>query len=78
VVDLEGSEVASSVAIDGICDMLDEFAQLSVVMFTDHRARGLSLRLAGHDFEATHVTAPRACGGGDRMRRGALRHRSTF
>jgi hypothetical protein len=54
VIDLEGSEVACSVPIDGICDMLDEFAQLSVVVLTDHRARGLSIRLAGHDSEATH------------------------
>jgi hypothetical protein len=58
LIDLEGREVASSVAIDGICDMLDELAQLSVVVLADHRARGLSLRLAGHDSEATHVTDP--------------------
>jgi hypothetical protein len=35
-IDLEGSELASSVAINGICDMLDESAQLSVVVLTDH------------------------------------------
>ena len=74
VVDFEGSELASSVAIDGVCDMLDESAQPSVVVLADHRARGLSLRLAGH--ESRLLTSPtRAWSGRVRMRPGALRHR---
>jgi hypothetical protein len=54
VIHLERSEVACSVPIDGICDMVNESAQLSVVILSDHRAGRLSLRLAGHVSEATH------------------------
>lgn len=53
-IDVERIELASTVAIDGIPDARDQVRQLRVVIIRDHRARRLTLRLAGHDYEATH------------------------
>ena len=53
VIDLERVELASPVAIDGLPDVGDKFCQLCVVVVGDQRPRRLSLRLAGHEYEAT-------------------------
>jgi hypothetical protein len=57
-IDVERIKLASTVAIDGFPDTRDQFSQLRVVIVRDHRARGLTLRLASHGFEATHRASP--------------------
>jgi hypothetical protein len=57
-IDVERIKLASTVAIDGFPDTRDQFSQLRVVIVHDHRARGLTLRLARHGFEATHRASP--------------------
>jgi len=56
VVDLERVELAGPVAIDGLPDSGDKISQLCLVVVRDHRARRSSLRLAGHEYEATQAS----------------------
>jgi hypothetical protein len=53
LIDVEGVERAGTVAIDGLANVGDKVSQLRLVVLRDHGARCLSLRLAGHKYEAT-------------------------
>ena len=53
MINVERVKLAGTVAIDGLPNAGDKFSQLCVVVVRDHRARCWSLRLAGHEYEAT-------------------------
>src|SRR5215217_7933907 len=57
VIDLEGVNRAGTVAIDGLPNAGDKVSQLRLVVLRDHGARCSSLRLAGHEYEATQSPA---------------------
>lgn len=52
-INVERVELAGTVAIDRLPDAGDKFSQLCLVVVRDHDARRSSLRLAGHQHEAT-------------------------
>jgi hypothetical protein len=52
-INVERVELAGTVAIDSLPDAGDEFSQLCLVIVRHHDARRSSLRLAGHEHEAT-------------------------
>ena len=75
LIDFEGVKGAGTVATDSLPNAGDELFQLRLVVLRDHGARCLSLRLAGHEYEATQTQprsgtpASRALGGmGDGMK----------
>jgi hypothetical protein len=56
LINVERVEFVGTVAIDGLPNAGDKFSQLCVVVVRDHRARRSSLRLAGHEYEATQAS----------------------
>ena len=56
-IQLVSIKFTGAVAIDGSADVVNKVSQLLVVMFRDYRACRLSLRLAGHEYEATQSPA---------------------
>jgi hypothetical protein len=57
LINVERVKLAGTVAIDGLSNVGDKFCQLCVVVVRDHRARRSSLRLAGHECEATQESS---------------------
>ena len=52
-INVERIELAGTVAIDGLPDARDKVSQLCLVVVRDHGPRRSTLRLAGHETEAT-------------------------
>jgi hypothetical protein len=52
-INVERVELAGTVAIDGLTDAGDKVSQLCLVVVRDHGPRRSTLRLAGHETEAT-------------------------
>ena len=59
-INLEWVELAGTVAIDGLTDTGDKVSQLCLVVVRDHGPRRSTLRLAGHETEATQESGPAA------------------
>src|SRR5215218_6282321 len=57
LIDVEGVNRAGTIPIDGLPNARDKVAQLRLVVLRDHGARCSSLRLAGHEYEATQSAA---------------------
>ena len=53
LINVERVKLAGTVAIDGLPNAGDKSSKLCVVVVRDHPARRSSLRLAGHECEAT-------------------------
>jgi hypothetical protein len=53
LIDVERIKLADAVAIDGLPDAGDKLFQLCVVVVRDHRTRRSSLRLVGHENQAS-------------------------
>ncbi|MFZ0160492.1 MAG: DinB family protein [Kineosporiaceae bacterium] len=56
MIDVERIKLAGTVTIYGLPDAGDKFPQPCVVVIRDHHARRSSLRLTGHEYEATQVS----------------------
>jgi hypothetical protein len=52
-INVERVELAGTVAIDGLTDAGDKVSQLCLVVVRDHGPRRSTLRLAGHESEAS-------------------------
>jgi hypothetical protein len=59
-INVERVELAGAVAIDGLTDAGDKVSQLCLVVVRDHGPRRSTLRLAGHETEATQASGPAA------------------
>ena len=57
MINVERVKLAGAVAIDSIPNPRDKLSQLCMVVVRDHRARRSSLRLAGHEHEATQESS---------------------
>ena len=66
LIDVEGVKRAGTVAIDGLPNAGDKVSQLRLVVLSDHGARCSSLRLAGHEYEATQPSLAAAPPDGSR------------